>query len=477
MRIRTKLLLTYLAIVGLVAILAGLALPRLVEVTVVRAERFRLARQAAKVAENFASRLRAPSLRSAAGAMLMAESFLSDDALALVDPQDVVVRSVPKSLEGRILPMARIKAETTNPRLFGQQPITIPGVGQYLMAAVPLQTEGVRGFHVVMIRDVEYIRLLSRPITVVLMIIVGLVTLLALVVSAWVSRDLVGRLGLARTAAGALAEGDLSHRVPVRGTDEIAELSEHFNHMADRVQALVDGLRKSERLRRDLLVTVSHELRTPMTSIAGFAEALRDGVVKEDAKRQRYYQIIASEAGRLTRLINDVFAVAKLDAGQLEIRLQEMPVAPWLLEAAEGLQAAADSAGASVELEVTPEAERARVYGDRDRLGQVLANLVGNAFRFTPPGEPVRIRAEVDREELLISVEDNGPGLPPEEAERVFDRFFQGANRGRGDAGAGLGLAIVKSLVEAHGGTVGVATAPGGGASFWFRLKLLVPGA
>lgn len=477
MRIRTKLLLTYLAMVGLVAILAGLALPRLVEATVVRAERIRLARQAAKVVGNIEARLRTPSLRSATGLMQMAESFLSDDALALVDHQDLVVRGVPKTLEGRILPMARIKAETVRPRLFGQEPITIPGAGTFLMAAVPLQTEGVRGFHVVMIRDVEYIRLLSKPITLVLVVIVAAVTLLALVVSAWVSRDLVGRLGLARAAAGALAEGDLNHRVPVRGADEISELSEHFNHMADRLQTLVDGLRKSERLRRDLLVTVSHELRTPMTSIAGFAEALRDGLVKEETQRHRYYQIIANEAGRLTRLINDVFAVAKLDAGQLEIRLQEMSVAPWLLEAAEGLQAAADNAGVRVELEVTPEAERARVYGDRDRLGQVLGNLVSNAIRFTPAGEPVIIRAEADQRDLIISVVDQGPGLSPAEAERVFDRFFQGSDRGKGHAGAGLGLAIVKSLVEAHGGSAGVTTAPGAGSRFWFRLKLLMPEA
>jgi signal transduction histidine kinase len=261
--------------------------------------------------------------------------------------------------------------------------------------------------------------------------------------------------------------------VPEQGNDEITDLARHFNHMADRIQALVDGLRKSEEARKELLITVSHDLRTPMTSISGFAEALRDGVVKDEERKQRYYAIIASEAGRLTRLVNDLFDVAKLEAGQLELRLQAMLVGPWLTEAAESLRPVVEQAGARLDLALAPDALAARIYGDRDRLGQVLTNLAGNAVRFTAPGQAVTLGARLEGDELVVSVTDQGPGVPPDEAEHVFDRFFQGKNTGGPHKGAGLGLAIVKRLVEAHGGRVGVTSPPGQGASFWFRLKCL----
>lgn len=391
----------------------------------------------------------------------------------LVDQTGQVVRGPLPQLQEQRLPIERILEETQHPRLFGQPLIEVKGLGAFLTAAAPLGADGSSTLYLVLIRDLPYITGLARPMSVLFTLIITLMLALALVVSGWLSRNLVERLASTGAAARALAEGDLTQRAPVKGQDEITDVAGHFNHMAERIETLVDGLRKSEGLRKELLVTVSHELRTPMTSIAGFAEALRDGLVREEPQRQRYYAILANEAARLIRLINDVFDVAKLEAGQLEIRLQELPVAEWLVEAAESFSPTAETAGAHLELVLPPEAERARVYGDRDRLDQVLGNLLSNAFRFTPAGAPVQIRARVDQEDLVVEVADQGPGIESAEADRVFDRFYQGANRGKGSTGAGLGLAIVKSLVEAHGGRVGVETAPGQGATFWFRLKRL----
>jgi two-component system OmpR family sensor kinase len=304
-------------------------------------------------------------------------------------------------------------------------------------------------------------------------VVILLVLAVAAVVTGWLSRDLVRRLKSTGEAARALADGDLAHRAPEQGHDEITDLAGHFNHMAERIQALVGRLRRSEQARKDLLVMVSHELRTPMTSISGFAEALRDGVVQQEDRKQRYYQIIAAESARLNRLVNDLFDMARLEAGQAELNLQAMSAAPWLVEFTEAALPAAEAAGARMALEVSPEAERSRIYGDRDRLDQVLTNLTGNAVRFTPEGAPVTIQARVDDGYLVVAVSDRGPGLTPDEAERVFDRFFQGNNQGRDHKGAGLGLSIVKTLVEAHGGRVGVESAAGVGSTFWFRLRVL----
>ena len=284
---------------------------------------------------------------------------------------------------------------------------------------------------------------------------------------------MVKRLKATGDAAQALAGGELSQRAPAGGADEIAEVSRHFNHMADRLQALVEGLQRSEKERRDLLVNVSHELRTPLTSIQGFAEALRDGVVSDDGRRQRYHEIIAGEAGRLSHLVTDLFEVSRFEAGQIDLRLREVPIAPWLVTVAEQMSQIAATDGRRFDLALGNGVEGARLYGDQDRLSQVITNLVSNAVRFTPEGGAVTLGARLDGGHAVITVKDEGPGILPEEKDRVFERFFQGKQKSAiAHRGAGLGLAIARSIVEAHGGHIGVEGEPGDGATFWFRVRL-----
>jgi signal transduction histidine kinase len=480
MKIGTKLLVTYLAVIGLIGVLATILVPTLVvERTVRDAEQKRLEETVTKQAQFISDRVKAsgrPLLDRAAtlSTIQSVEELLSDD-VALLDDRCIIRRSSRPGLVGKT--MENCTSTVATPKTLRRPLAKFEGVGTFIVAQAPLTIDSpdLKGWSLAMIRDVTYIQTIARPIErrIILVLLLGVV--FSLFIAGWLSREMVKRLHAAGDAARALAEGDLKRRVPEEGNDEITELAHHFNHMADRVESLVDGLRKSEQARRDLLIIVGHDLRTPMTSIVGFAEALRDGMVQTEEKRHRYYEIIAAEATRLNRLVNDLFDMAKLEAGQLDLRLQAMPVAPWLVEFAEGFAPVAEGAGARIDLAFTPEAERARVYGDRDRLDQVVANLAGNAVRFTPPGGTVLVRASVDGEDLLVEVTDQGPGLPPEDATRVFTRFYQGKQQGNGHhKGAGLGLAIVKSMVEAHGGQVGVRSTPGQGATFWFRLKLVM---
>jgi signal transduction histidine kinase len=477
MRIGVKLLVAQLLLVGLVAAVTGLLLPRWVQNWVIEAEQARLEKQAIGLADRLSRQIRArqgsdsPAVR---GTMAFVEELLVDESMAIVDPQGYIVRSTLLDLRGKQVPL--VNQPWPNPRWIPSRDSSltvIKDVGPVLMAIAPLRADSpsLRGYSVAMIRDLNFIQSLSRPITQRLsfVLLVGLIA--SAVIAFLVSQEMVKRLQATGAAARALAEGDLTKRAPARGNDEIAELAGHFNHMAGRIEALIDGLKRSEKARQGLLVTVSHELRTPMTSISGFAEALRDGVVKDQPRRQRYYEIIASEAARLTRLTNDLFDVAKLEAGQVDLNLQSMSITPWLVDLAERFKPEALDQGIELDLQLQSEVEGAKIYGDRDRLDQVMNNLLGNALRYAPEGTTVSIGAVIDGDELHLSVTDKGPGMSEAEAEKAFERFFQGSNHGRGHKGAGLGLAIVRSLVEAHGGTVTLVTAVGRGASFLIRLK------
>lgn len=477
MRIGTKLLLTYLLLIGVLGLTSTLLLPHWVRTIVISTEEQRLDKQALVLADRMAGSLQARGAgdpRSIRATFSLAEALLTDEDIAIVDPTGRVLVGTRPALMDVLIPREYSQTVHERPQPLLQHLPELKGLGRVILASAPLGARPpLADFSLVIIRDMTFVQSLAGPLALRLNLVIVLVLAAATVVAAWLSRDLVLRIKSTGAAARALADGDLAHRAPERGHDEITELAGHFNHMAERIQALVSRLRRSEHARKDLLVMVSHELRTPMTSISGFAEALRDGVVQQEDRKQRYYQIIATESGRLNRLVNDLFDMAKLEAGQSELNLQALSATPWLVEFAEAALPAAEAAGVQLVLEVSPEAERSRIYGDRDRLDQVLANLTGNAVRFTPGGETVMVRARVDAGYLVVAVSDRGPGLAPDEAERVFDRFFQGSNQVRDHNGAGLGLSIVKTLVEAHGGTVGVETAPGVGATFWFRLRVL----
>ncbi|MFZ5815551.1 MAG: sensor histidine kinase [Bacillota bacterium] len=484
MRIGKRLLVTYLLLIGITALGTLLFLPRWVKLAVTVQEQERLQQQAEGVAQQLATRLRnlraeeRPRLgqrleqqRAVVQTLQMIDTILTSEILAVTTQNGLVISTNRPELRGRTIPVEQLARFATRPARGG---IQVEGLGSMLPAVAPIQLDRANvGLQVVMLYNISYVEELARGLTRWFTLMTLLILIITLVVVGGVSQEMVRRLRETGRAARALAEGDLTRRAPERGDDEIAELAGHFNHMAERLQALVEGLRRSEESRKALLAVASHEIRTPLTSIHGFAEALRDGVVPTEEKRQRYYQIIATESERLGRLVEDLFDVARLEAGQAELKLQRMAAGPWLAEFAESFHPAE---GVRLELAVSPEAAASQIYGDRDRLKQVLTNLTANAVRFSPEGEAVRIEAVTEGEDLLVRVIDRGPGLSPEEAQRVFQRFYQGEHQGRGHKGAGLGLAIIKSLVEAHGGTVGVVSQPGQGATFWFRLKRLPAG-
>ena len=254
-------------------------------------------------------------------------------------------------------------------------------------------------------------------------------------------------------AAGRLGSGQSGIQVPVRGSDELAQLAAAFNEMSSE-------LRRARDAERTFLESVSHELKTPLTSIRGYAEAVQENAVPADEGSR----VIATEADRLERLVRDLLDLSRLGRAGFSVAREPVDLAAVVAHAVERHQPRA----ARLSIELTSEIrDGACAVGDEDRLLQATSNLIENALRLTPPGGAIVVSAEPGR----IAVRDNGSGLAPEDLPRAFERFYlHDRYRSERPVGSGLGLAIVKELVAAMGGSVEATIPPGGGAQFALSL-------
>jgi signal transduction histidine kinase len=276
--------------------------------------------------------------------------------------------------------------------------------------------------------------------------------------------------------AAAIAGGDLSRRIDLApGNTEVGRLAEALDMMLASIEAAyrarADGearaVRSQDRMRR-FIADASHELRTPLTSVRGLAEyGLQQGGQASPEELLRLMGLVASEAGRMGRLVDDLLLLARFDAGRA---LDRRPVDLASIAAEAVQQARLVAAGRPITLEA---AEPVIVDADTERLRQVIDNLIGNAIQHTPPATPVAVTVSSEAGRGQLTVADRGPGMTQEQASHVFDRFYRTDEaRTRARGGAGLGLAIAASLAAAHGGEVTVDTKPGEGAAFHLRLPL-----
>jgi signal transduction histidine kinase len=261
-----------------------------------------------------------------------------------------------------------------------------------------------------------------------------------------------------RTTAKAVADGDLTARAPEAGPAELAELAAAFNEMAGNLEGLFDA-------RRQLVAWASHDLRAPLASMQAMLEAVEDGLAEPD----RYLPAMREQVQTLGRLVDDLFELARIDAGALTLEIGEAKLAGLVESCLRGVEAEAEARQITLRALVDEGAPAVRCAPDK--VERVLYNLLTNAVRHTPSDGSVAVVVESLAEEVRVSVEDTGEGIPPEQERRVFDRFWR-ADRARtpGRAGAGLGLAIARGLVEAQGGRIWAESRPGGGARVSFTL-------
>ncbi len=285
-----------------------------------------------------------------------------------------------------------------------------------------------------------------------LLIASGVAALFAAAVAALFARRLTQPLRRLAGAAGEVAAGRHPEPVPPEGTEELDELAEAFNGMSEQLSLARDA-------ERAVLLSVSHDLRTPLTSIRGYAEGIEDGTVEP----REAAAVVGREAARLERLVGDLLSLARLRQGVLEVRREPVDLGAVAREAEERLRPRAREA--SVELRV--QGDGGRAFADHGRALQVVSNLLENAVRVSPPGGVVTVEVA----DGAVTVVDQGPGIPPEEIPRAFERFHLRRRVGRGSPdGAGLGLAIVREMTESMGGSVEVDNIPGSGARFTVRL-------
>jgi len=280
-------------------------------------------------------------------------------------------------------------------------------------------------------------------VLVALGVAIGAAALTAAAVSWFLSVRIVRPLGQLARAAERIAQGNYGERVPVTGSDELTILAAAFNDMAA-------SLESAELRRRQLLSDLAHELRTPLATIEGYLEGVRDGVMPASAET---WAVLETESGRLRRLVDDLQKVSRAEERQLDLRIR--PVSPAAIVAAAVQAAEPAYLAKKMELRCTVDERLPQLAADPDRIGEVLANLLDNALRHTPPGGRVEVLAERHGDDVELVVVDSGEGIPPEHLGRVFERFYRvDSGRTRAMGGSGIGLAIARALVEAHGGRI-----------------------
>jgi signal transduction histidine kinase len=292
----------------------------------------------------------------------------------------------------------------------------------------------------------------------------GLVAVYAGLLGGWAARALGRRLlhDIDEVRAGLAAVGDGAREISidVAGDDELAGLASEVERMVDRLATEERARSAVEAAHRDLIAAVSHDLRTPITALRLLADALRDEVV-DPRSRLEYVSRIATHVTALSALIDDLFELSRLQAGDVRWAIEQVPLDELVLETVDAMRPEADAHSVAVRAELP--ADLFPVRGNPEQIQRVLFNLIQNAIRHTPADGSVTVRAEPTPEALEIEVADTGSGIPAAERERVFEAFFQGSARSaRTNGSAGLGLAISRAIVEAHGGRIWVADATDG---------------
>jgi signal transduction histidine kinase len=296
---------------------------------------------------------------------------------------------------------------------------------------------------------------------------VGLALLLGLILS-WV---LIAPIQRTEARLAQIAAGDFAGRLDVPNRDELGSLSANVNRMNDELRRLYGELETTSRHKSEFLANMSHELRTPLNAIIGFSQVLRYRPFGElNEKHDEYLDDILSSGNHLLSLINDVLDLSKVEAGQIELEVATFSLREALERGVVMVRERALKSRIAISLDLAPDVDL--VDGDERRLQQVVFNLLSNAVKFTPTGGSITVATERVASEVQVSVSDTGPGIAPEDQERIFEEFQQTEAGVQQQEGTGLGLALSKRLIELHGGRVWVESEVGRGSRFVFTVPV-----
>ena len=352
----------------------------------------------------------------------------------------------------------------------GREGYESDGGADYMDVALPIH--GTSGSYIVYIIDNKntaselgsnLFNIILEALAVGLVISVGLSILL--------SKTLVTPIQELTKAAEAVAGGDFNHKVSNQSQDEIGVLTRTFNNMAGQLEDTLDDLKKSEQTRREFVANVSHELRTPITSIRSYAETMEEDPKMDAETRHRFLDVIVNESDRMTNIVQDLLTLSRFDAGSIEFTNEKFSFEKSVRDVYAATRMEAMNHRHEFTLEfITPMPE---IYGDSARIEQVLINMVSNAIKYTKDGGKIRMTAGAREGTVWCTVKDNGIGIPKEDVNRVFDRFYRvDKARSRESGGTGLGLSIAHEIVARHGGSMSVQSALGRGTAITVTLPV-----
>lgn len=305
------------------------------------------------------------------------------------------------------------------------------------------------------------------------LIVVVSVVLATLLLAAFLRRSVIQPLHDVREITTATAEGAVSERIvlPASASEEVRRMATAINGMADKASTDIAELRRLERVRSEFVANVSHELRTPIFSVQGYLETLLDGALEDPEVSRPFLEKAYSNAMRLNALLSDLIDISRIESGELRLSFRYFNIASVLQDLVQTMEIRATQRSVHVVLDASM-SDEVMVYGDKERLSQVLTNLIDNAIKYNVPNGSVTVSAWMVGEDVSVRIADTGIGIPQEHVARIFERFYRvDKDRSRAVGGTGLGLAIVKHILEAHQSNVHVESDQGKGTTITFTLR------
>jgi signal transduction histidine kinase len=355
--------------------------------------------------------------------------------------------------------------------LRGSRAFTIDTNVKYMDVAVPVLDSSGNVKYIIYIKDnkqtvinlnKELIKLIFEAILVGL----GISVALSLILSKTLLQPILGMT----KAAEAMAGGDFSRKLDVESDDEMGILADTFNNMASQLKTTLEEIKKSEALRKEFVANVSHELRTPLTSIKGYAETLTDYQDIPKEMELDFLHVILNESDRMTKIVQDLLMLSRFDAGSSPLTIEQFSLEQSVRDVYDAIVLEAIKHNHEITMRI--EDGLPRINGDKNRIEQVLINVLSNAVKYTPDGGKIDITSGKAGSSVWINIQDNGIGIPKEDLSRIFDRFYRvDKARSRESGGTGLGLSIAQEIIQRHGGVINIDSASGSGTT----VKIVLP--
>ena len=344
----------------------------------------------------------------------------------------------------------------------------------YMDVAIPVEGEG--GSYIVYVIDnKETVQSLNGDLSRIILEAMAVGLIISVLMSLLLAKTLVTPIQELTHAAERVASGDFDHKLENSAQDEIGVLSQTFNDMAGTLEDTLDDLKKSEQMRKEFVANVSHELRTPITSVKSYSETLLEDPEMDPDMQQKFLNVIVNESDRMSKIVQDLLTLSRFDAGSIEFEFTTFSFEKSVKDVYSAMRIEAQKRHHEFTLEfMTP---MPNIVGDRGRIEQVLINMVSNAIKYTKDGGRIRMTAGEKDGQVWCTVRDNGIGIPKQDVDRVFDRFYRvDKARSRESGGTGLGLSIANEIVMRHNGVLNLESKMGKGTVITVNLPVEGPG-